>query len=81
MDMTTTEKNWLKQVTTSAREACMDVLRLRKRDYEGWEPPEVVRAREENKRLHEKVKEHGEDINAIKRGIMNIAGWFGKKNN
>lgn len=75
MNTTTTEKNWLAQFTTQARAVYADLLKIRKRDYEGWEPPDVVERRKMNKKLHE----HDDALAAIKRGILNIAGAFDKK--
>jgi hypothetical protein len=51
-----------------------DLLKVRKRDYDGYEPPEVAELRKMNKQIHE----HDTALTAIKRGIMNIAGAFKK---
>lgn len=75
MNMTTTEKNWLQQFTTRARAFHTDLLKIRKRDYDGWEPPDVA----ERRRMNEKLHEHDTMLEAIKRGIRNIAGAFDKK--
>jgi hypothetical protein len=71
MNITTTENNWLKQLTTHARVAMTDLLKVRKRDYDGWIPPDV-------EEMRKKVAEHDTALTAIKRGIMNIAGAFKK---
>jgi hypothetical protein len=74
MNMSTTEKNWLEQFTTHAKAMYADLLKLRKRDYDGYEPPDVAEMRKMNKQIHE----HDTALTAIKRGIMNIAGAFKK---
>jgi hypothetical protein len=74
MNMSTTEKNWLEQFTTHAKAMYTDLLKLRKRDYDGYEPPDVAEMRKLNKKIHE----HDDTLSAIKRGILNIAGAFKK---
>jgi hypothetical protein len=74
MNMTTTDKNWLAQFTTHAKAAMTDLLKVRKRDYDGYEPPEVAELRKMNKQIHE----HESALTAIKRGILGIANTFKK---
>jgi hypothetical protein len=74
MNITTTEKNWLNQLTTHAKAAMTDLLKVRKRDYDGYEPQDVAEMRKMNKKIHE----HDDTLSAIKRGILNIAGAFKK---
>lgn len=74
MNMTTTEKNWLQQLTARSRAAMVDALKVRKREYEGWEPPDVA----ERRRMNEKLHEHDNTLAAIKRGILGIANTFKK---
>jgi hypothetical protein len=71
MNTTTTERNWLQQFTTKARAFHADLLKIHKRDYDGWIPPDV-------EEMRKKVAEHDTALTAIKRGIMNIAGAFKK---
>jgi hypothetical protein len=75
MNMTTTDKNFLAQFTARTRGFYMDLLKVRNRDYEGYEPPDVAERRKANEKLHE----HDQALEAIKRGILGIAGAFGKK--
>jgi hypothetical protein len=74
MNMSTTEKNWLEQFTTHAKAMYTDLLKLRKRDYDGYEPPDVAELRKMNKKIHE----HESALAAIKRGIIGIANTFKK---
>lgn len=75
MNLTTTETSVLAMLTSKTRAAYEEALRIRKRDYDGVVPRDVAELR----KLKEKVEEHDGDLSAIKRGIMNIAGMFGKK--
>lgn len=58
MDMTTTERNWLSQFTTASKAACLDMLKLRKRDYDGVIPPEVVELRKLKEQVTKVEKGH-----------------------
>jgi hypothetical protein len=74
MNITTTETKWLAQFTTHAKAMYTDLLKLRKRDYDGYEPPDVAEMRKMNKQIHE----HESALTAIKRGIIGIANTFKK---
>jgi hypothetical protein len=73
-NMTTTEKNWLAQFTTHAKAMYTDLLKLRKRDYDGYEPQDVA----ERRKMNDKLQEHESALTAIKRGIIGIANTFKK---
>ncbi len=75
MEATTTEKNWLKQFTTKTRDVYLDCLKLRRRDYDGFIPLDVIQMRE----LKAKVEEHDGILDIVKRGFLQIAGGLGKK--
>lgn len=53
-NLTTTEKNWLTQFTTITRRVYEDMLKLRKKDYTDYTPPDVI----ERRQMNDKLKEH-----------------------
>jgi hypothetical protein len=75
MNMTTTEVNWLKQFTQRTGAVMWECLKLRKRDYDGFVPPDTAEMREMNKKL----QEHDGILDVFKRGVLQIASGVGKK--
>jgi hypothetical protein len=72
MNMTTTEKNWLQQFTTHAKAMYTDMLKVRKRDYDGWIPPDV-------EEMRKKVAEHDGVLSALLRGAQQFISSAKKK--
>lgn len=72
MNMSTTEKNWLQQLTERSRAAMMDALKVRKREYDGWVPPEV-------EELRKKVADHDGVLSALLRGAQQFISSAKKK--
>jgi hypothetical protein len=72
MNTTTTERNWLQQFTTKARAFHADLLKIHKRDYDGWIPPDV-------EEMRKKVAEHDGVLSALLRGAQQFISSAKKK--